>query len=640
MKGDFSRSTFKPAKHYSSVRMQQGRVQMDADWNEQADIFAYLNEHAARDIIGPSGAPEAHAGFAIAATPDGSDLIISTGRYYVDGILCESEYQTPYSAQPDFPKPQPVASILAQANAAVGLVYLDVWKRHLTAIDDPSIREVALGGPDTSSRVKTVWQVKVLPIVHPSLGYGYGGAEDEADEPFGCTIADSDWQLLSNEPQRVLNARIQPVPPSSNACEVIPTGGYQRLENQLYRVEVHQSGDLGQATFKWSRENGSVVTSWLGQDVNNLQVASIGRDATLGFAANNWVELTDDSRELLGIPGQLVQVVSVQGDVLTINPPMGVPVDRTQYPLNPKIRRWDQSGGELSVTVPAGNNGYLALEGGIEVLFAGSGFQTGDYWLIPARTAMAGTEIGGIDWPTNVALPPAGVHHSRSRLAIVNMDANRKLQVSCDCRHVFLPLTSLAFSGHGFHIQDIRFLSDYPMRNGCLATAAELANGFRVYCNAPLMVDTLHSSVVCAVTVYIPFFVPNVAGAAGLNNLAVGQVLAGYQPILIAATVDVVAGQPNVFQLTVGPATGRWLTTLVAGAPNTSVPARLTIKGSYILSANGNRGALDANGDGLPGGQLDFFFSVLQTRPAYNYTPGRLVDLQPQVFTGIGSHLV
>ena len=39
MKGDFSRITFDPKKHYSRVLMQQGRVQLDADWNEQAAIF-------------------------------------------------------------------------------------------------------------------------------------------------------------------------------------------------------------------------------------------------------------------------------------------------------------------------------------------------------------------------------------------------------------------------------------------------------------------------------------------------------------------------------------------------------------------------------------------------------------------------
>ena len=38
MKGDFSRQTYKKAKHYSGVLMQQGRVQLDADWNEQQAI--------------------------------------------------------------------------------------------------------------------------------------------------------------------------------------------------------------------------------------------------------------------------------------------------------------------------------------------------------------------------------------------------------------------------------------------------------------------------------------------------------------------------------------------------------------------------------------------------------------------------
>jgi hypothetical protein len=35
VKGDFSRDTFDAAKHYTAVLMQQSRVQLDADWNEQ-----------------------------------------------------------------------------------------------------------------------------------------------------------------------------------------------------------------------------------------------------------------------------------------------------------------------------------------------------------------------------------------------------------------------------------------------------------------------------------------------------------------------------------------------------------------------------------------------------------------------------
>jgi len=52
MKGDLSRNTFDRALHYSAVRLQQGRIVTDADWNEQADLTRYRAERQARDTIG------------------------------------------------------------------------------------------------------------------------------------------------------------------------------------------------------------------------------------------------------------------------------------------------------------------------------------------------------------------------------------------------------------------------------------------------------------------------------------------------------------------------------------------------------------------------------------------------------------
>ena len=103
MKGDFSRLTFDKNKHYSGVLMQQGRVQVDADWNEQQAIHRHRVETETQDILGPSGAPIADGGFEIGVTPDGGDLTLSPGRIYVDGILCELE-----------PTPLDVVEILAE----------------------------------------------------------------------------------------------------------------------------------------------------------------------------------------------------------------------------------------------------------------------------------------------------------------------------------------------------------------------------------------------------------------------------------------------------------------------------------------------------------------------------------------------
>ena len=66
MKGDFTRITFRPDQRYTGVRMQQGRVQLDADWNEQADIQTHLDRTEATDTIGTAGAPKAASGFEVA----------------------------------------------------------------------------------------------------------------------------------------------------------------------------------------------------------------------------------------------------------------------------------------------------------------------------------------------------------------------------------------------------------------------------------------------------------------------------------------------------------------------------------------------------------------------------------------------
>src|SRR5215470_10275575 len=90
MKADFTRNTFDPRKHFARVLMQQGRVQLDADWNEQAAILLHYVQTLAADLIGPRGGPKAACGFQIAPfTPATKDFLISPGRYYVDGLLAE-----------------------------------------------------------------------------------------------------------------------------------------------------------------------------------------------------------------------------------------------------------------------------------------------------------------------------------------------------------------------------------------------------------------------------------------------------------------------------------------------------------------------------------------------------------------------
>ena len=442
MKGDLSRSTWAPRKHYSSVRSQQGRVQLDADWNEQADIQDHLRETGVADVIGACGVPEADPGFGIGLAEDGADLTISPGRIYVDGILCQHEADADpitYLTQPDLPG-APLPSELDEPPeplAGLYLAYLDVWRRHVTVVEDPEIRERALGGPDTATRLKTVAQVKLWPLT---------GIEEPS-----CTSELPGFATLVAGSTGRLRARTQPSDEDDSPCVVPASAGYTRLENQLYRIEIHDGGGLNDATFKWSRNNGSLATEWLGQDATNpnlLRVGSTGRDQ-LESLENAWVEITDDHRDLRGETGQLVRALVATGDILEIDPE-GQTIDFASVGPNPKIRRWDQpvdSDGALSVEIAADNDGYLRLEGGIEVRFEAGSYRSGDYWLIPAR-AFVGEFAGDIEWPQEapgqgVARRPAGIEHHYCRLGLVEFDGEAFVGEPTDCRPHFPSLTEM-----------------------------------------------------------------------------------------------------------------------------------------------------------------------------------------------------
>jgi hypothetical protein len=450
MKGDFSRITFDPMKNFKGVRMQQGRVQLDADWNENLDILLHRIETETMDVIGLCGFPIHAAGFGVVADPtllsaeeqqalqdagylplEDGDFLLTAGRGYVDGILCEIENTVPYTHQP-FILPPPEEPIIG---GGTYVVYLDVWERLITALEDPSIREVALGGPDTAVRSQVVWQVK------------FAQAGDVGDN-LDCDSVIKDWPPAASD--GLLCARTHPEPEPDDPCTIPPGAGYKRLENQLYRLEIHKgSDDPDGPTFKWSRDNGSVLVKIAEFSVDGaadkVRVTSLGRDDVLGLHELDWVEVTDDAHELAGEPGLLVQIDKIDRERLIVT--LKDDVTGFDLDLHAKLRRWD-SDGELTVEVPAGNDGYIPLEDGVEVKFEINTFHTGDYWTIAARTVPG--QYGDIEWPREGGEPacllPFGISHHYCKLAIVTVEAEKITEV-LDCRDKFPPLTELPSGG-------------------------------------------------------------------------------------------------------------------------------------------------------------------------------------------------
>ena len=56
-------SIYNRRKNYLRILMQQGRVQLDADWNEQVDTLLYHLQTLTSDLVGPHGGPYKNVGF-------------------------------------------------------------------------------------------------------------------------------------------------------------------------------------------------------------------------------------------------------------------------------------------------------------------------------------------------------------------------------------------------------------------------------------------------------------------------------------------------------------------------------------------------------------------------------------------------
>jgi hypothetical protein len=210
------------------------------------------------------------------------------------------------------------------------------------------------------------------------------------------------------------------------------------LENHLYRVEIHGVDDDG-VTFKWSRENGTVVfpitdirpTPAQPDDHGTLivTVEDLERDP-LQLQVGDWVELVDDVTVLDSRPLPLCRVteldhpsgqVTLQAKKENID---RVVAETSQRELeHPLLRRWEDNANPIAPkagTTATPGETWLDLEHGIQLAFGDRGtYQVGDYWLIPARTRLD----GGIEWPKEEGRPlaqaPHGIAHHYAPLALL-----------------------------------------------------------------------------------------------------------------------------------------------------------------------------------------------------------------------------
>lgn len=380
MGGDYSKSNFDFSKNYTRVLMQQGRVNLDSDWNEHAEITDRRLRMKALDLMGPVSVSQ--------ATPEGfkvvfkeEQLYIHPGRIYLNGHLAENlQSECSYSEQPYW-----FDSTLPSDYPYV--VYLDVWEREVTSTEDSSLIEKAVG-VDTTTRIQTVWQVKTTPRVVDFTTVGIPLEELEYASP--------DQEKPHFGPS---TARLSTITDSS----LTPEG----LENCLYRVQIHEitQEDI---LIKWSRDNASITAPVKGisEDRLTLTLKSIGQKKVLPFEKGDWIEVLNEKLALEEKTVELVQIKNVEPEnqKITLEDRVKDPEKGSQV----HIRLWN---GKEQVAIPPAGPAKFDLEKGIKLKLSGEP-RLGDYWTFFARTV-----DGSIEQLEEA--PPLGNRHHYCMLALV-----------------------------------------------------------------------------------------------------------------------------------------------------------------------------------------------------------------------------
>jgi len=258
---DISRVAFDPLKHYSSVRMQQGRVLTDDDYNEGRRIEDEIQRRTQTDVIGGYGSPD--DGFKIVdfvnAVPN-FNFGIHDGSIYLGGIRWEMEktvlsrntgavYET-YLNQRDWltlaPVPTPAT---LPAGIRYDLVYLHAWQQPICAVEDTALFEVALNAFDTTTRLRNMRRVEIFPDSgSPECAISW--------KKLRTKWVDDHVGKINSEYERIRNIKLAVSftggQPAEDLCSPSIAGGYLGAENQAIRVQL-----TAPDKFTWGYDNAS-----------------------------------------------------------------------------------------------------------------------------------------------------------------------------------------------------------------------------------------------------------------------------------------------------------------------------------------------------------------------------------------------
>ena len=445
MATDVARLSFDPARRYAGVVTQQGRVALEAEQNEQRTIDAEERREVLLDVVGPAGTPD--DGYAVGPA-SGTDLTIGAGTMYVGGLRVVLDEAITTDKQPEW-LDQPVVDV---DRAGREHVLLLVTERDVTAVEDPALYEVALGGPDGAARTRLVQHIVRRPT-DASTCAGALGIDLKGWAAEGLSFDPATMQLASGT--RLL-VTWQQDPDVGDPCEPSSTGGYLGAENQCIRFQITGiDPDDGTITAVWGYDDASALYR-VTPDDSAAPVLTLDRSPVDDHhrpRAGQPVQVLRASAELTSTDGQVEGWVAALGGVVgvlatpydpdtkTVAFPTALPSD---YDDDPQLylRVWQEQLTGVTLGTP------VALTGtGMQVtlsLATGGVPHVDDFWCVAVRPSTPTTVYPARYLRT--PQPPDGPRQWVCPLAVIGWQ-DGVFDLLEDCRHPFDPLTELDDDG-------------------------------------------------------------------------------------------------------------------------------------------------------------------------------------------------
>jgi hypothetical protein len=338
------------------------------------------------------------------------------------------------------------------------LVYLECWQQAVSAIEDSELLEAALGGPDTSVRIRNMRRVKI------NIDIGEADCEKAWQKQIQ-SWKDNHMGYLNQENELVRDVKLKvnflTDPNTDNLCSPSVNGGYLGAENQTIRVQLTDKDH-----FTWGFDNASPLYRVLVTDGTITFLTAIKDQHHWPLSGQvveilPWSAVLPNGEKIAEITGFLSKVdTSYDPDTRKIIIKNPIPASfgiawknrpDKKYLLNQEppeyyyLRVWDR-GNDLSSTesIPFVAGAPVKLGNtGLAVSITGDERICSDYWVIAARP---NTSDQVIPWRLEVNASPNGVRRYYAPLAILHWhDYGKRVvgHILHDCRKRFRPLTDL-----------------------------------------------------------------------------------------------------------------------------------------------------------------------------------------------------